>query len=89
MNWSKKGALYGGVGGALTGGLLGYLTSAGDKNVGVQTVAGVLLVGAIGAAGGALVPPLLAPAPAATPSGTGKLPTHPWIIARRIEPAAH
>lgn len=76
MNWSKKGALYGGIGGALGGGLLGYLTAAGSKNVGVQTVAGVVLVGAISAGIGAFVPPLFSASPAATPAppGTGAFP---------------
>jgi len=74
MNWSKKGAVYGGVGGALGGGLLAYLTSAGSKEVGVQTAFGALVVGAIGAGIGAFVPPLLS-TPAATPApGTGAFP---------------
>jgi hypothetical protein len=59
MNWSKRGAAYGAIGGAVVGAGLGYLAGQGTKNVGTQTVAGTLIVGLIGAAGGAFVPPLM------------------------------
>jgi hypothetical protein len=77
MQWSKKGAMYGGIGGALGGAILGYLSGSGTKSVGVQTISGTLIVGAIGAGVGAFVPPLMsgssAPAVTAAP-GAGAIP---------------
>lgn len=72
MQWSKKGAMYGGIGGALGGAILGYLSGSGTKSVGVQTISGTLIVGAIGAGVGAFVPPLLGGSTAAP--GAGAIP---------------
>jgi hypothetical protein len=74
MNWSKKGAVYGGIGGALGGALLGYLSGSGTRTVGTQTLAGTLIVGAIGAGVGAFVPPLMSGSGATPAPGAGAIP---------------
>jgi len=83
MNWSRRGAAVGGIGGAIVGAGLGYLAGAGTKGVGVQTVAGTLIVGLIGAAGGAFLPAMTSSGQSSTPTpmpvtGAGA----PYLVSR-------